>query len=180
VANSITSVKVIPILADSMAMLKVNGVTATSGVQSASILLNADTTTIAITVTAPDGVTKNDYVILITRAAPAPAVMAYQQQEMPTTGDQVLVHQNVSPNGDGKGDGMVIEGITAYPDNKLQIMNVNGNLIYEAKGYDNTTKVFDGHANNGKLQQVGTYFYSLEYKVGKDIKRKSGFIVLKY
>jgi hypothetical protein len=40
--------------------------------------------------------------------------------------------------------------------------------------------VFDGHASNGKLQQAGTYFYSLDYKDGKDIIHKTGFIVLKY
>jgi len=48
------------------------------------------------------------------------------------------------------------------------------------KGYDNATKVFDGHSNDGKLQQAGTYFYSLEYKVGNETKRKTGYIILKY
>ncbi|WP_394772487.1 gliding motility-associated C-terminal domain-containing protein, partial [Mucilaginibacter sp.] len=51
----------------------------------------------------------------------------------------------------------------------------------EAKGYDNATKSFDGHSStNGKLQQPGTYFYSLEYKDGNETKHKTGFIVLKY
>jgi hypothetical protein len=75
---------------------------------------------------------------------------------------------------------LLIDGITTYPDNKLQIMSRSGELVYEAKGYDNTTKVFDGHAGNGKLQQAGTYFYSLDYNDGKDIIHKTGFIVLKY
>ncbi|MDB4919274.1 gliding motility-associated C-terminal domain-containing protein, partial [Mucilaginibacter sp.] len=52
---------------------------------------------------------------------------------------------------------------------------------YEAKGYDNATKVFDGHAStNGKLQQAGTYFYSLTYKAGAETKYKTGYLVLKY
>lgn len=59
-------------------------------------------------------------------------------------------------------------------------MNRSDALVYEAKGYDNTTKVFDGYANNGKLQQAGTYFYSLVYKDGNETKHKKGFIVLKY
>ncbi|MEO6977557.1 MAG: gliding motility-associated C-terminal domain-containing protein, partial [Mucilaginibacter sp.] len=84
-------------------------------------------------------------------------------------------------NGDGNSDVLVIDGIAAYPDNKLQIMSRNGALVYEAKGYDNATKAFDGHSStNGKLQQAGTYFYSLEYKDGGETKRKTGFIVLKY
>ncbi|MEO6631846.1 MAG: gliding motility-associated C-terminal domain-containing protein, partial [Mucilaginibacter sp.] len=92
----------------------------------------------------------------------------------------IVVHQNLSPNGDGKSDALIIEGITSHPENKLQIISRSGNLVYQAKGYDNATKVFDGHANNGKLQQPGTYFYSLEYKDGKETKHKTGFIVLKY
>jgi len=75
----------------------------------------------------------------------------------------------------------MIDGITKYPDNKLLIMNRNGTLVYEAKGYDNSSKVFDGHSNkNGQLQLPGTYFYSLDYTVGGIIKHKTGFIILKY
>jgi gliding motility-associated-like protein len=107
--------------------------------------------------------------------------MQYQQQESPITNSAIVVHQNVSPNGDGNSDALVIEGIAAHPDNKLQIMNRNGILVYEAKGYDNATKVFDGHSStSGKLQQPGTYFYALEYKDGNEVKHKTGFIVLKY
>ncbi len=59
-------------------------------------------------------------------------------------------------------------------------MSRSGELIYEVKGYDNQNKVFDGHSTNGKLQQPGTYFYSLEYKSGNETKRKTGYFVLKY
>uniref|UniRef100_UPI0025F52DCD gliding motility-associated C-terminal domain-containing protein n=1 Tax=Mucilaginibacter sp. TaxID=1882438 RepID=UPI0025F52DCD len=108
-------------------------------------------------------------------------VMQYQPQESPITNTAIVVHQNVSPNGDGNSDALVIEGIAAHPDNKIQIMNRSGALVYEAKGYDNATKSFDGHSStNGKLQQPGTYFYSLEYKDGNETKHKTGFIVLKY
>src|SRR5882757_1424971 len=98
--------------------------------------------------------------------------MAYEPQEQPIITNDIIVHQNVSPNGDGSSDVWVIDGITAYPDNQVQIMNRSGVLVYEAKGYDNQVKVFDGHAStNGKLQQAGTYLYTLEYKDGKETKR---------
>ncbi|MBB3059042.1 T9SS type B sorting domain-containing protein, partial [Mucilaginibacter gotjawali] len=68
-----------------------------------------------------------------------------------------------------------------YPDNKLTIMNRSGQLIFEAKGYDNSTKVFDGHSNKtGAMQLPGTYFYSLDFTVNGTTKRKTGFIILKY
>ena len=95
--------------------------------------------------------------------------------------DNIIVHQGLSPNGDGINDYLVIDGIGAYPDNQLMIMNRNGELVYEGKGYDNSNKTFDGHSSkNGKLQLPGTYFYRLDYTVKGVVKHKTGFIVLKY
>jgi len=91
------------------------------------------------------------------------------------------VHQGVSPNGDGMNDFLLIEGINKHPDNKLQIMNRSGQLVFEAKNYDNSAKVFDGHSSkNGQMQLPGTYFYSLDYTDQGVIRHKTGFIVLKY
>jgi gliding motility-associated-like protein len=181
VANSESSVQISPTAQDANATIKVNGVTVASGTASAAIPLNVGANVINTVVTAQDGVTQKTYSITFTRQAPAGAVMAYQPQESPITGNTLTVHQNVSPNGDGKSDVLLIDGIEAYPDNKVQIMSRSGVLVYEAKGYDNTTKVFDGHSStNGKLQQAGTYLYSLEYKDGNETKHKTGFIVLKH
>jgi gliding motility-associated-like protein len=92
-----------------------------------------------------------------------------------------LVHQGVSPNGDGIDDFFQIDNITNYPDNRLMITNRNGLLVYETKGYDNASRVFDGHSNkNGAMQLPGTYFFSLAYAVNGTTKYKTGFIVLKY
>jgi hypothetical protein len=75
----------------------------------------------------------------------------------------------------------VIEGIGKFPENRLAIMNRSGQLVFEAKGYDNANRVFDGHSNKiGKMQASGTYFYSLDYMVNGIAKHKTGFIVLKY
>jgi gliding motility-associated-like protein len=95
--------------------------------------------------------------------------------------DVVVVHQGLSPNGDGVNDFLQIDGILAYPDNKLQIMNRSGQLVFEAKGYDNSSKIFDGHSNkNGQMQLPGTYFYSLNYTLNGITRHKTGFLVLKY
>ena len=93
----------------------------------------------------------------------------------------IQVHQAVSPNGDDIDDFLQIDNITKYPENKLQIVNRSGQLIFEAKGYDNSSKVFDGHSNrNGQMQLPGTYFYQLDYTVSGIIKHKTGYLVLKY
>jgi hypothetical protein len=75
----------------------------------------------------------------------------------------------------------MIDGITEFPDNRLMIIDHNGVLIFESKGYDNSSRVFDGHSNkNGAMQLPGTYFYSLDYAADGVTKHKTGFIMLKY
>lgn len=97
------------------------------------------------------------------------------------TDDAIVIHQALSPNGDGINDVFRIDGIAAYPDNRVTIINSNGVSVFETKGYDNASKAFDGHSNKtGAMQQAGTYFYTLDYKTGEEIKHKTGFIVLKY
>jgi gliding motility-associated-like protein len=182
VANSVSAVTVTPTAADPTNTITINTASVVSGTPSASIPLSVGDNIITMVVTTQDGVTSNTYSIKLTREAPVGLVSLYDdKQALPVAVNEVVVHQNVSPNGDGKSDYLLIDGITAYPNNTLQIMNRNGTLVYETKGYDNISKVFDGHSNtNGKLQQAGTYFYSLEYKDGANTKRKTGYLVLKY
>ena len=104
------------------------------------------------------------------------------QVAIDTTTPAPLVHQALSPNGDGKDDFLMIENISSYPDNKITLVDRNGVLVYRTEGYDNTNKLFDGHSNiTGAMQKQGTYFYILEYvdANGKS-KRQTGFFVLKY
>jgi gliding motility-associated-like protein len=181
VDNSVTGIDVTPTTRDNTATITVNDNAVNSG-SAAHVDLVVGDNTVTTKVTAQDGTTTKTYIVVITRG-PAPVFAKYDpSSEAAVDGSNaIVVHQNVSPNGDGRGDGLVIDGIAAHPDNKLQIMSRSGNLVYEAKGYDNATKSFDGHSSlNGKLQVAGTYFYSLEYKDGTEIKHKTGYIILKY
>jgi gliding motility-associated-like protein len=108
-------------------------------------------------------------------------VMKYEEPAAAPIATGIAVHQALSPNGDGSNDVLIIDGITNYPDNTLQIMSSNGQLVYRIKGYDNAGKAFNGRSNiTRKLQPAGSYFYSLQYKDGNETKHKTGFIVLKY
>jgi len=181
VPNSESTVKITATAQDATATININGVTVASGVASANIPLNIGDNVINTVVTAADGVTVKTYSIKFTRLAPGGASSLYTENTSPLLDNSLMVHQNLSPNGDGNSDVLIIDGIAAYPENKVQIMNRSGVLIYETKGYDNQIKVFDGHSStNGKLQQAGTYMYTLEYKDGNETKYKTGFIVLKY
>jgi gliding motility-associated-like protein len=183
-ANSHTAIMVRFSVADATATVTVNGTTVAPNTYSQSIPLAVGNNPIAIISTAQDGVTKITYTVNVNRAAAASLYVPADSlitaaANVPTDG--ILVHPGVSPNGDGINDIFTIDGINAYPENKVVIMGRNGDIIFEAKGYDNQTKFFDGHSSkNGSLQLPGTYFYSLEYKVDGKIKNKTGFIVLKY
>jgi gliding motility-associated-like protein len=120
---------------------------------------------------------------------PAPGLLLTTNQKRLLVQQDVLadntttglnVHQGVSPNGDGVNDVFTIDGIGAYPENTVKVINNNGEVIYSATGYNNYSKAFDGRAANGTLQKAGTYFYSLEYKKGAEVIRKTGYLILKF
>jgi gliding motility-associated-like protein len=181
VPNSETSLKVTSVVQDATAIIEVNGTAVASGVSSQSIPLNVGANVINIVVTAQDGATTKSYIITATRAAQVQglALAAENPDSLKATADGVIVHPGVSPNGDGISDYLVIDGLNAYPGNKLTIMDRSGVTVFAANNYG--SKVFDGHSSiNGSMQLPGTYFYLLEYNNGKENKRKTGFILLKY
>jgi len=188
VANTETSVRVIPTAKDATETIKVNGETVVSGSESQAIALNVGANIITTEITAQDGVSTKTIIITVNRGAPASLNSLYQSisvtqpaDSVAIENDGVIVHQAISPNGDGINDFLTIDGITNYPDNRLMIIDKNGVMVYQTKGYDNSSKLFDGHSNiNGKMQLPGTYFYSLDYAVNGESKHKTGYIILKY
>ncbi|GAB1308423.1 zinc-dependent metalloprotease family protein [Urechidicola sp. KH5] len=76
---------------------------------------------------------------------------------------EMIVNEGFSPNNDGNNDTWIIENIELYPNNKVQVFNRWGTLVYEKVGYENT---WDGVAtkgsSNGDKLPVGSYFYTLE------------------
>ncbi|WP_419788926.1 cadherin-like beta sandwich domain-containing protein [Mucilaginibacter sp. FT3.2] len=186
VSPSVSTVSITAMPTDTNGTVKVNTIATVNGVASAPIALSTDTTIIPVLITAEDGVTTRAVTIIVSKTtipslvnSIVPSGIAKKSNDI--TIDQLVVHQAVSPNGDGLNDYLNIEGIEKYVDNHLSIMNAGGALVYDVKGYGSNGNLFDGHSNkNGSLQKPGTYYYSLEYKDGNETKRKTGFIILKY
>ncbi|MBN8663308.1 MAG: gliding motility-associated C-terminal domain-containing protein [Chitinophagales bacterium] len=78
----------------------------------------------------------------------------------------------LSPNGDGRNDKFVIDNIDLYPENKLQVFDRTGKMLYEAVNYRNN---WDGRVN-GALLVKDNYFYVLTVK-GQVVKRGSITVV---
>ncbi|WP_438263946.1 DUF7507 domain-containing protein, partial [Algibacter lectus] len=89
------------------------------------------------------------------------------------------VYNEFSPNSDGDNDFFLISCIENYPNNKLEVYNRWGNIVYQAKGYSNT---WDGTSNGrvtineAKELPVGTYYYVLD--LGDGSKPKTGWIYI--
>jgi len=68
----------------------------------------------------------------------------------------IIVHNVITPNGDGINDVWVIENIESYPKNVIQVFDKWGDKVYEQDNYNND---WGGRSTNGDLLPNGTYFY---------------------
>jgi len=92
--------------------------------------------------------------------------------------EELRVPEIITPNGDGKNDVLIIDGIEYFPESMLRIYNRYGHVVYVKRGYMND---WDGHSNQGSLGgdkplPSGTYYYTLEYNEGRN--KQSGIIYI--
>jgi len=82
----------------------------------------------------------------------------------PPTEDCIIVHNVITPNGDGLNDKFIIECIENFPDNSVQIFTRWGDVIRKFERYDNKSVVWDGTNDKGEPMPDGTYYYILNIK----------------
>jgi gliding motility-associated-like protein len=99
--------------------------------------------------------------------------------------EAIVVFNAISPNGDGSNDFFRIEGLDCYPENRVEIYNRWGVLVFERSAYNNADRAFKG-ISEGRVTikqseelPTGTYFYIFKYK-DTDSKgyEKSGYLYL--
>jgi gliding motility-associated-like protein len=88
----------------------------------------------------------------------------------------IVVHNVITPNGDGLNDTWIIDCIENFPDNSVQIFNRWGDRVNNFTHYDNTSQVWKGTNSEGKLLPDGTYYYVLQIK---NVKIRTGWILLR-
>ncbi|WP_206604248.1 HYR domain-containing protein [Aquimarina sediminis] len=89
-----------------------------------------------------------------------------------------------SPDGDGINEYWEIYDIENYPNNKVSIYNRWGDIVFEVEGYNNTSRVFRGIANRkrslgGDELPEGTYFFDIKIEGSHNLRKQTGFLVLK-
>jgi gliding motility-associated-like protein len=94
---------------------------------------------------------------------------------------QAPVANAITPNGDGANDELRFEVLengdpTVFPDNHIVIFNRWGNIVYEAKPYNNDWR---GLNAAGKELPHGTYYYILRLDISKGLIIQGDVTILK-
>ena len=94
----------------------------------------------------------------------------------------LVVYQGVSPNNDGDNDFWYIGFIERYPENKVQLYDRQGALVFEQMGYNNQDRKFAGLSNKGMRPggnelPDGTYYYKITTTGKAPVLQ--GYIILK-
>ena len=97
----------------------------------------------------------------------------------------IEVFNAVSPNGDGDNDVFYIRGLECYSDNRVEIYNRWGGLVFERDHYNNTDRAFKGISegrltvNKSRELPDGAYYYILKYKDGtNNVQQKAGYLYI--
>jgi gliding motility-associated-like protein len=83
-------------------------------------------------------------------------------------GTEPTVYNAITPNGDGLNEQFIFTKLQRnsgdFPDNEIIIFNRWGDIIFEAKPYNND---WTGNNNGGTPVPEGTYYYILRLNVGE-------------
>jgi gliding motility-associated-like protein len=89
---------------------------------------------------------------------------------------EVVIYNGITPNGDGRNDLWIIDGIEEYPDNEVLLFNRWTDLVREFTGYNNSTVVWDGTNQFGKEMPDATYYYIVKLRAINKIY--TGWVVI--
>lgn len=93
--------------------------------------------------------------------------------------DLDFVNGFISPNGDGTNDNLVIDGIENFPNNRLEIYNRYGIMVYKKLGYRNDfVGLTNRHASISRQKGLspGVYYYILH--IEGSLEKRQGFFYL--
>jgi len=79
--------------------------------------------------------------------------------------DTLIIYDVFTPNGDGKNEQWVIDGLYRFPDSEIQIFNRWGNMVFEERPYNNN---WDGRSRKDELLPSATYYFILKLNDAKN------------
>jgi gliding motility-associated-like protein len=100
----------------------------------------------------------------------------YLEFEVGRLCEGLMFYDVFTPNGDGKNDRWIIEGIEQFPASRLSIYDRWGGLIYTAQGYAND---WEGRRNDDSELPLGAYFYLLHLGDPADTVLKGSVTIIR-
>jgi gliding motility-associated-like protein len=92
----------------------------------------------------------------------------------------IIAANTITPNGDGANDAFIVDELltnpAAYPNNEIVILNRWGEVVFEAKPYNND---WDGSNKHRQPLPQGTYYYILRLDNNRGIILKGDITVLR-
>lgn len=157
------------------AAASVGAYSSVGGVWNIPSLLAGQTATLEITVTVlPSGDYVNTATIVTTD--PEDIDLGNNEARAWVTPVCLIVYNEFSPNNDGANDVFRIDCIENYPNNKFEVYNRYGAVVYSSAGYrnqwDGTANVSSAINKDDKLP-TGTYYYTLDLGEGT---KKTGWL----
>jgi gliding motility-associated-like protein len=120
-----------------------------------TVILTKDTTFTLTITDLTSGCTARDSVRITISSKPNPP-----EEEC------IVIHNAITPNGDGVNDTWIIDCIENFPDNKVVIFDRWGDKVNEFEGYNNNSISWRGTNLKDKKVPDGTYYYVLTIKDG--------------
>ena len=85
----------------------------------------------------------------------------------------IIIYSGFSPNYDDVNETFTVVGVEQFPDNRMEVYNRYGNLVFEMDSYDNSWR---GTSFEGDELPEGTYFYVFNDGKGKQY---TGYVYIK-
>lgn len=86
-------------------------------------------------------------------------IVAFEIETFTQAACLLKFYSGITPNEDGINDTWIIDNIEAFPENEVLIYDRNGNRVFEAKNYNNESRVWNGDNLSGGPLPSDTYFY---------------------
>ena len=93
--------------------------------------------------------------------------------------DCLSMRKVITPDGDGFNENFVINCLELFPDNKLEVFNRWGQMVFEHKNYDNS---WEGTDSRGSDLPAGGYFFVFKYtdpNNGESLQEKGGVTIIR-
>jgi gliding motility-associated-like protein len=145
-----------------------------------SILLTANTKDANYTYSWSIGTSKSDKLFLNRMKAGDNVIKVNVNACGTVVSDEVIIHVKecilqfsnvISPNGDGKNDYFIIDGLENYPGSQFVVMDRNGKVVFETMNYQNNW--------SGDNLPEGTYFYFLKLKDGNGTEKAGSVTIMR-